>query len=208
MDLKKKFETRQYRALVQLGAPVALPDQKRLESDFYVDGFATTFQPYEFFETEEGMVYESFSREAFNGTDMSDVIMQLNHEGRVFARQSNGTLLIEPIECGLFFAADLSKTAPAKQIYEEVKAGMLTKMSWGFLPGEYYYDREKRTIVHTKVKKIFDVSVVSIPANNQTEIHARAFADGLIEQAKQELLKRDRQKKRLLMQMALSGTNQ
>ena len=89
MDLKKKFETRQYRALVQLGAPVALPDQKRLESDFYVDGFATTFQPYEFFETEEGMVYESFSREAFNGTDMSDVIMQLNHEGRVFARQSN-----------------------------------------------------------------------------------------------------------------------
>lgn len=208
MDLKKKFETRQYRAFVQLGAAVALPGQKRLESDFYVDGFATTFQPYEFFETEEGMVYESFSREAFNGTDMSDVIMQLNHEGRVFARQSNGTLLIEPIEYGLFFAADLSKTAPAKQIYEEIKTGMLTKMSWGFLPGEYYYDRENRTIVHTKVKKIFDVSVVSIPANNQTEIHARAFADGLIEQAKQELLKRDRQKKRLLMQMALSGTNQ
>ena len=111
---------------------------------------------------------------------MSDIILQLNHEGTVYARKSNGSLIVEPDEKGLFTAADLGRTAGARERYEEIAAGMITKMSWGFLMGDCEYDPDSRTLIHRSVKKIFDVSIVSIPANNNTSIEARTWADGVI----------------------------
>ena len=99
------------------------------------------------------------------------------------ARQSNGSLIVEPDDVGLFVAADLGRTEAARNHYEEIAAGMITKMSWGFILGDYHYDRESRTIVHKAVKKIFDVSGVSIPANQNTEINARSWGDGVIDLA-------------------------
>ena len=53
---------------------------------------------------------------------MSDVIMQYDHTGRVFARQSNKTLILEPDAKGLFVAADLSKTDLARGLYQDIDA--------------------------------------------------------------------------------------
>ena len=140
---------------------------------------------------EDGKVYERFERGCFDETDMSDVIMQFDHEGRVFARTTNNTLVVEPDNNGLFTAADLSRTKLAAGLHEDIKAGMITKMSWRFRVGDYYVERtdgsKDITIVHTKVSKIYDVSVVSIPANDNTEINARSFCDGVIaEEARRE----------------------
>lgn len=154
--------------------------------------YATTFNaPYLLYEFEDGTkIYERIDAHALDSADMSDVIMQYDHEGRVFARQSNNTLILEPDAKGLFVAADLSRTDLARGLYQDISAGMITKMSWAFTVAEESYDRETHTRTILKIKKVYDVSAVSIPANNDTEISARAFASRSYERERQELLKR------------------
>lgn len=142
-----------------------------------------------------------FLPEAFNDCDMSDIIMQYDHTGKVYARKSNGTLIVEPNEYGLHICADLSKSEAARELYNEIKNGLITKMSWSFISGESYYDESRRTIIHKKISKIYDVSAVSIPANDDTEINARNFVDGEIDKVTQELRKRAKQK--LLLKIKL-----
>ena len=199
-DTKIKLKNeRQIRAL-QTFIPAAT---KRIDSNYYVEGYAARYEPYVLYETEDGPIYERFERGCFDNCDLSDVIYQLNHEGTVMARQSNGSLIVEPDDIGLFTAADLSRTAAARQHYEEISTGMITKMSWGFILGDYYYDRENRTIVHRSVKKVFDVSGVSIPANQNTEINARSWGDGVIDLAARSEAELDERRRRLRLKIQL-----
>ena len=181
---KIKFkETAQTRALAVFSSEK--PDAKRIDTDYYAEGYAARYEPYELYRDENGEpIYERFERGCFDNCDMSDIIYQFDHAGKVMARTSNGSLIVEPDEFGLFMAADLSRTSTARAHYEDdLKTGMVTKMSWRFAVGEYYYDRENRTLVHTAVRKIYDVSAVSIPANDNTEINARAWVNGEIDLA-------------------------
>ena len=181
---------------------------KRIDSNFYVEGYAARYEPYVLYETEEGPIYERFERGCFDQCDLSDVIYQLNHQGTVMARQSNGSLIVEPDENGLFVAADLSRTGAARNHYEEISTGMITKMSWGFILGDYYYDRENRTIVHRTVKKIFDVSGVSIPANQNTEINARSWGDGVIDLAARSEAELEERRRRLRLKIQIQEETQ
>lgn len=181
---------REYRALA---APLlAANTNKRIDTDCYVEGYATTFeQPYVLWEFEDGTkYYEVIDRHALDNADMSDVIMQYDHEGRVFARQSNKSLIIEPNDQGLFIAADLSRTDLARGLYQDISAGMINKMSWAFVVSEDSYDRETHTRRILRVKKVYDVSAVSIPANDATNIAARNFANGRREAEQREALER------------------
>jgi HK97 family phage prohead protease len=182
-------------------APAA--ETKRLDSNFYVEGYAARFEPYVLFEDEDGPIYERFERGCFDNCDMSDIIFQFNHQGTVMARQSNDSLIVEVDDTGLFTAADLSRTEAARRLYEEISAGMITKMSWGFFLGDYEFDRESRTIVHKTVKKIFDVSAVSIPANNNTEINARGWVDGVIDLAARSEAELDERRRKLRLKITL-----
>ena len=187
MPIKKE---REYRALA---APLnAQAATKRIQTDFYVEGYATTFDaPYLLYEFEDGTkIYERIDAHALDGADMGDVIMQYDHAGRVFARQSNRTLILVPDHKGLLVAADLGRTDLARGLYQDIEAGMINKMSWGFAVAEESYDRQTHTRTILKIKKVYDVSAVSIPANSDTEISARAFADRSYEQERQELLQR------------------
>ena len=209
-----KPDTRQYR---MMSTPLFVPDfdddrdvneaadaiKNRFNSDFYVEGYATTFEdPYEMFEDYDGWKYvEVIDRNALDGCDMSDVIFQYDHEGRVYARNTNNTLYFEPNEHGLFIAADLSKTSLARQMYEDIQVGNVTRMSWAFIPSEEVYteDRENKVFTTriTRVKKMFDVSAVSYPADPNTEISARNLVNGEIEARRQrESLQRDLARKR------------
>lgn len=187
MPVKKD---REYRVLA---APLSVQAAtKRIDTEYYVEGYATTFdKPYLLFEFEDGTkFYERIDAHALDGADMSDVIMQYDHEGRVFARQSNKTLLLVPDHRGLLVAADLGKTDLARGLYQDISAGMITKMSWAFTVLEESYDRATRTRTILKIKKVYDVSAVSIPANGDTEISARNFASRSYEAEKQERLNR------------------
>ena len=179
-------------------------DGRRINSDFYVEGLATTFGgPYEMAEIDGIKYYEQIDRHALDEADLSDVIMQYDHEGKVLARQSNGTLIVEPHDDGLFMAADLSKSTAAKEMYEEVKNGLITQMSWGFQVISDEYDVKTHTRTILKIKKVFDVSAVSIPVNASTTITARSYAEGRAEVEKQELL--ERRRKSLLLKIKIGG---
>ena len=199
-DKIKLKDDRQIRALNVLSPA---PETKRIDSSYYVEGYAARYEPYVLYELDDGPIYERFERGCFDNCDMTDVIFQLNHQGTVMARQSNGTLIVEADGNGLFTAADLSKTEAARRMYEEISTGMITKMSWGFILGEYEYDSENRTIVHKTVKKIFDVSAVSIPANQNTEINARSWADGVIDLAARSEAALDERRRKLRLKLKL-----
>ena len=189
-----KPSERQYRSLaVPLNVRAADgATKKRFDTEYYVEGYASTFNdPYVLFEDFDGTKYiEVISPDAFREADMSDVILQFDHAGRVYARMSNGTLIVEPDEHGLFIAADLSRSQGARDLFEEIKAGLITRMSWAFTVAADEYDRETQTTTITRVKKVFDVSAVSLPADPNTEISARNLLNGAIEQSRKELARR------------------
>lgn len=182
---------REYRAFNVL----AEEDEKR------VKGYASTFnEPYKLFSDDEYELREIIDENAFDNCDMSDVIMQYNHEGRVFARQKNGTLnLTIDKPTGLFINADLGGTELGNQVYEEIRGGYTDKMSIGFTVDKAADIWTRETIdgvtVETRrimaVKRLFDVSAVSIPANPNTSIESvsvRALVDGAIDKLKAERL--------------------
>ena len=188
-----KPSERQYRILSSPLAPAAGDgDNTRFDTEFYVEGYASTFNdPYVLFEDWDGNEYrEIISPDAFKDADMSDVIMQYDHEGKVLARMSNGTLIVEPDAHGLFIAADLSGSQAARDLYEEISNGLVTRMSWAFNVGADEYDRDSHTTTITRVKKVYDVSAVSLPADPNTEISARNLLNGVIEQSRKELARR------------------
>lgn len=178
---------REYRAM-ELLLPAAA--NRRFDTEFYVEGYATTFeQPYVLYEVDGVQYKEVIDRRALDGADLSDVIMQYDHGGRVFARTGrSNTLLVEPDSHGLFVAADLSKTGQARSLHEDISAGLITKMSWAFTVREDSYNRETHTRRILAIRKVFDVSAVSMPANPATEISARSYFDGVIEAERQERL--------------------
>lgn len=186
---------RQYRSLTAALSPVADVEkrkEKRFDTEYYVEGYASTFNdPYLLFRDWNGTeYYEIISPAAFAEADMSDVIMQYDHEGRVYARMSNETLIVEPDEHGLFIAADLSRSESARALYEEIANGLITRMSWAFTVAADEYDRDTHTTTITKVRKVFDVSAVSIPADPNTEISARNLLNGEIERTRKEHARR------------------
>lgn len=161
-----------------------------------MEGYATTFnQPYVLWEVDGIQYREVIDSHALDGADLSDVIMQYDHGGKVLARQSNKTLIVEPDSRGLFMAADLSKSTAAKEMYEEIQTGLVTGMSWSFIVKSDSYDSATHTRTILKIKKVYDVSAVSIPANPSTDINARSYAEGRAEAERQELLER---RKRIL----------
>lgn len=179
--------------------------------EYIVEGYASTFdQPYLLYREDGYEVYEQVDRNAFNNTDMTDVIMQYDHEGRVFARKSNGTLEVTTDEVGLHIRADLSGTELGRQLWEEIKGGYTNKMSFGFTVKNDKRSKEKdaesgttkvmRTI--TEVGKLYDVSAVSLPANPATSISSRADGEGVISEVKEELLKAEEERRAVERQKA------
>ena len=205
-NLQQLIETgaRQYRDLV-----LEVKEMENEDDDSkVVEGFATTYnEPYHLirFKGNDGYTVEfkeEVDRHAFDDTDMSDVIMQYDHQGRVFARLSNGTLELDKNnEKGLYIRANLSGTDIGRQLYQEIKGGYTNKMSFGFTidkasePRQIESDEADEVYVYTieRVGKLYDVSAVSLPQNDFTSISARNFNDGAIAKVAAERLQRHEQ---------------
>lgn len=193
-DLMKKISSgRQYRNIKE----IRVTEEEGSEVKKYrVRGYATTYnEPYTLYADEDIEIREQVAPGAFDEADTGDVIMQYNHEGRVFARTRNNTLTLESDDHGLLINADLGGTEIGRQLYEEIEGGYTDRMSFGFTVDadevEESREKGKRTVylrTITRIGKLYDVSAVSIPANDGTEISARSFIDGLIEKDKAERL--------------------
>lgn len=201
----KLNEGRQYRN-IQVGN-IELRSEN--DDEMIVEGYATTFnEPYELFTMDNYTVREQVDPHAFDECSMDDVIMQYNHEGRVFARTKNGTLQLDTDPHGLHIRADLSGTELGREVFSEIKGGYTNKMSFGFIVTEdKREDTEDKQSGHvdilrtiTKIGRLFDVSAVSIPANDATAISARAYGEGVIAEVAEECRKRE-DRERLLREI-------
>ena len=192
--VEKITQGRQYRAMT-LNADTDGGENK----NYIIKGYAATFnEPYTLYSDKDFEYREQIDPQAFANCDMSDVILQFDHEGRVFARTSNGTLQVNTDAHGLHITADLSSTEATREIYDEVEKKLITKMSFGFKVSADTETRSTdengkeiwlRTI--TAISKLYDTSLVSLPANDGTEVSIRSLVDGVIakrsaEQTEQE----------------------
>ena len=211
MAVKSDREYRDMTIEIRAAETEEAPDERKM-----VTGYASTFnEPYTLYENDDWRFNEVVDARAFDNTDMSDVIMQYDHEGRVFARMSNNTLTVIPDERGLLIQADLGGTELGRQLYEEIRGGYTNKMSFGFtVDGEDYLDTKDadgkaltvRTI--TSVRKLYDVSAVSLPANDATSISVRSLTDGEIERIQAERLEAEAlelRRRKLLAKAKLNG---
>lgn len=204
---------REYR---DLKVEIIETNEENQEQDYQVKGYASTYdEPYHLYTIKASDGYaievrEQVDRKAFDNADMSDVIMQYDHMGRVFARISNGTLALnKDDEHGLFMNAYLGGTEIGRQLYEEIKGGYTSKMSFGFIVEDDKLEQIDATTegevwlrTITDISKVFDVSAVSLPANDYTSISARHYCDGVIATVEAERLQRAQQEAERLQREA------
>ena len=152
---------------------IRLVDMRALDNtdEMIVEGYAAVFDTV----TNLGWMKEEIDRHAFDNPDMSDIVMKYNHEHSILpmARTRGGTLQFNIDDHGLKIRAKLPETSVNKDIYTLIREGVLSKMSFAFTVKrqEYDYDTDTRKIL--EFDKIFDVSVVDVPAYETTEIYAR-----------------------------------
>lgn len=178
------------------------------ESECIVEGYATTFnQPYILWQDDNLVYYEIIDRHAFDECDMSDVIFQYDHTGRVFARTRNKTLNLTADDIGLKTVANLGETEEGRRLYDEIKGGYTDRMSFGFIvESDEVLRKEERdkisvTRTITKISKLYDVSAVSIPANDFTQITARDRFNGVKEAIESERLAKKKMKLKLKIKL-------
>ena len=192
-----KVKGREYRSM----NPLVVQQRDAGDGQTYrAEGYATTFDvPYLLYEFDGVKYFEQISGNALDGADVSDVVFRFDHEGHVYARTKNGTLTLTPDGHGLKIDADLSTTEAARQMHEEIRTGLIDKMSWAFTVSEDSYNSETRTRTILKIKKVYDVSAVTFPADADTDISARSFIDGVIEKEAAERLEKRRKAMSLII---------
>ena len=170
------------------------------EEGMYVEGYAATFEsPTVLWTSLEGTEFsEQIDKRAFESADMSDVIFNYNHSGKVMARTRNKTLTLNVDDKGLFIRAKLDGTEEGRKLYDEIKGGYIDRMSFSFSVNKSSYDKEKHLRTIEKVKKLYDVSAVDIPAYDDTSISARSSFE-LEKEKEQKLLERAQLRKRLAL---------
>ena len=203
-------KTRQYRDF-SVSNFRALENEDKSES-YRVRGYFTTFN--EEYELMPGF-YEAIDPKALDDADMGDVIFQLNHDGAPLARLRNGSLKLGVDAHGGWAEADLSGSRQGRDIYESIANGLIDRMSFGFTIADdgFDWDEDDDGTVHsviTRISKVFDVSCVSLPANDGTEINARSYLDGAIEERRKQLeelrrAKKERRQKRSAAASSLRG---
>lgn len=167
-----------------------------------IEGYAVTFEKPTVMYTFDGIDYkEQIMKSAFDKTQMSDVVLNIDHGGKPIARTKNKTLELTLDEKGLFIRADLSGTSSGRQAYEEIKGGYFDKMSFCFITSddgeEYDKDTHMRSI--TGIERLFDVSVVTFPAYDTTSVYARSYFEAEAEKEHLEKCKIEQERKERLL---------
>ena len=184
---------------MELRMPVILEGE---EKSYYVEGYASTYEPYRLMTVDDVDYFERIDPSAFDDADLSDVVFRVDHSGPVYARSTAGTVELWHDEHGLGQKTYLGKTQKARELFDEIEAGNYPKMSFAFTVADDSYDKATHTRTIHRIAKVFDVSPVSFPANPGTElsVSTRDYFDGVIEMERAERLeaeKREQQKQRI-----------
>ena len=198
MDPMKKMEKltkdgRDFRRFTEFEVRALEKDDNQ---ELWVEGYAVRFnKPTVLWEYDGEEYKEQIDDRAFDEADMSDVIFNYNHSGKVMARTRNKTLQLSVDDKGLYIKARVDGTEEGRKIYEEIKGGYIDRMSYSYTVNESAYDSENRMRTIRKIKKLYDVSAVDIPAYESTSIYARS----LINVSKQAIGKEEKRKRLILL---------
>lgn len=167
--------------------------------EMIVEGYAAVFET----ETDLGWCKEIISRDAFNNCNMSDCVLKYNHNDSclILARTRNKSLELTIDNKGLKIRANLIDTTQNRDIYKMIRAGLLDKMSFAFAvkKQEWDYENDVRRIL--EISRLFDVSVVDVPAYETTEIYARRKKEYEEDREKYKKEKLEREKLNLLLRI-------
>lgn len=161
---------------------VRLADVKfeETEGKMILEGYAIVFEQ----ETLIGDIKSGFKEvidsKALTDTLMKDVPMKYNHMDNILilARTKNGSLALSVDNVGLKVHAELIDTTTNADIYKMVRAGLLDKMSFAFVVSKQSWDRSGDVPVRRilGIERLYDVSVVDLPAYDGTSIYSRSLA--------------------------------
>lgn len=158
----------------------------RAGQDGTINGYAVVFDSRTvlYKDPETGLEYgEIIDRNALDGADMSDVVLRFDHQGHALARTRGGSLRLSVDQHGLRVDADMTLSDEARSFYQEVKNGLIDKMSFAFTvaPEGDSWDSATRTRTVKRISRLFDVSLVTWPAYEQTQVSARSRFEALAE---------------------------
>jgi len=153
-----------------------IPAEIRAEADgIRVEGYAAVFNQ----ETEIGGYFrEKIDAGAFSDAiGRDDVVFLINHEGLPLARTRSGTLTLAEDDHGLRISTTLDPDDPdVKSVAGKMKRGDLDKMSFAFFPEVQEWDESGDMPLRTiKRASLYDVSIVTTPAYDGTEIALRSL---------------------------------
>jgi HK97 family phage prohead protease len=154
-----------------------IPAEIRADADgIKVDGYAAVFGQVTDI---GGMFREVIEKGAFSDAiGRDDVVFLINHEGLPLARTRSGTLRLFEDSHGLKIETTLDPEDPdVKSIAGKMRRGDLDKMSFAFFPEVQEWDESGDMPLRTiKRASLYDVSVVTTPAYDGTEIALRSLA--------------------------------
>lgn len=166
--------------------------------DMIIEGYAAVFNQ----ETDLGWCKEVIDSRAFEETDMKDCCLNYNHgQSKAVARTRNNSLKLLVDAVGLKIRAKLIDTTEGIDLYKSVKAGLLDKMSFAFTVKEDEWDYEKDTRRIKNIDKLYDVSIVDIPAYEGTSVFARSKEE--YQKEKEQYRKLELEKKKALALLSL-----
>ena len=182
---------------------VRLSEVRTLEENekMVVEGYAVVFES----TTDLGWCKEVLDRNAFSNCNMQDCVLKYNHNDNclILARTRNNSLQLVVDDKGLKIRAELIDTQNNKDIYKMIQAGLLDKMSFAFTTSKEEWDYETDTRRILEIDRLFDVSVVDIPAYDTTEIYARNKEQYEEEKEKYEANKLELEKEKLKLLLSL-----
>lgn len=121
-----------------------------------------------------GGFVEVITAEALKEVDLSNVVLLQGHDySKPLASVKAGTLKLEVDEIGLKFEATLTDTSYAKDVYENIKAGIVDAMSFGFEVGiDSFEENEEGTVTRSieNMKALHEISIVTVPAYDSTNV--------------------------------------
>lgn len=153
-------------------------DEQTDSNKMIIEGYAAVFDSETLIGSEDWGFYESIDKRAFEGANMKDVPLKYNHSDAVpiLARTRNKSLSLSVDDKGLFIHAELLDTQDSIDMYKRIKAGLIDKMSFAFTVKQEEVRKDKtphRKI--TRFDRIFDVSIVDVPAYDDTAVYARSL---------------------------------
>lgn len=179
------------------------------ENEMLIEGYAIKFNEETLIGSEEHGFREVIDKDALTSSNMKDVPLKYNHQDNylVLARTRNKSLVLEVDDIGLKIKAQLIDTQSNRDIYKMVQGGLLDKMSFAFTVKSQSWDRTGKVPLRIikEIERLYDVSIVDVPAYEGTSVYARSLELLDSETKKLDDLKRDKEKEIIRKKIKIKG---